>query len=109
MKVSNTYHVDSLVSCMQIDVSVYAEETLGSVRRKRLTIVMERINTLQEALSELKNQPIGTNLRHYTGLHISGKHIYYGPYSKFYNSFVGYHDVIIEALEVIDGQPCGGL
>lgn len=69
----------------------------------------QRINTLQEALSELKNQPIGTNLRHYTGLHISGKHIYYGPYSKFYNSFVGYHDVIIEALEVIDGQPCGGL
>ncbi|WZZ04211.1 hypothetical protein YC2023_090132 [Brassica napus] len=76
--VSNTYHVDSLVSCMQIDVLVYANQHTA------------------EALSELKNQPIGANMRQYIGLHLSGKRIYYGPYSKFYNSFVGHRDVIIE-------------
>lgn len=71
---------------------------------KRKITGIRKINTLKEALSELKNQPIGADLLHYTGLHLPGKHIYYGPYSKFYSSLVAYHAVIIESLEVIDGQ-----
>lgn len=74
---------------------------------KRKLIGVRRISTLKEALEELKNQPVGADLIDYTGLHTPGKRVYYGPYTKnFLSIFYTYHSVIMETLEIVDGELC---